>query len=95
VSFQNTLTVKGYGVVCRVNPLNRCAWLWNDHIGRVYVNNSDYTRADDFAPMQSFDVVDFSVTFKGAFEGSIFESLPSAIQKLALHFQMCRGMRMM
>uniref|UniRef100_A0A914XEA2 Uncharacterized protein n=1 Tax=Plectus sambesii TaxID=2011161 RepID=A0A914XEA2_9BILA len=63
-----TLTVNGYGVVCRVNQANRCSWLWNDYIGRIYVNSSEYQRVNDFAPMQPFDIVKFSAIFKGTFE---------------------------
>lgn len=65
-TLDNCLTVTVTAIVCRVSHSNSSAWLWNDLLGRIFVNNHHYV--DD---LHAFDVVTVKAQFTAAFEGMV------------------------
>lgn len=63
-NLDNCLTVTATAIVCRVSHSNSSAWLWNDLIGRIFVNNHHYVE-----DLHAFDVVTVKAQFTAAFEG--------------------------
>jgi hypothetical protein len=62
-TLDNCLTVTVTAIVCRVSHSNSSAWLWNDLLGRIFVNNHHYVLG-----LGAFDVVTVKSQFTAAFE---------------------------
>jgi hypothetical protein len=62
-TLDNCLTVTVTAIVCRVSHSNSSAWLWNDLLGRIFVNNHHYVLG-----LGAFDVVTVKSQFTNCFE---------------------------
>uniref|UniRef100_A0A7E4VX24 SET domain-containing protein n=1 Tax=Panagrellus redivivus TaxID=6233 RepID=A0A7E4VX24_PANRE len=60
---ESCLTVETYALVCRVSESNASAWLWNDLLGRIFVNNHHF-----ITDMHAMDVVQVKAQYTAAFE---------------------------
>ncbi|KAE9555214.1 hypothetical protein FO519_001564 [Halicephalobus sp. NKZ332] len=60
---ENCVTVDVYAIVCRSSHSNSSIWLWNDLLGRIFVNNHHYIN-----DLHAMDVVTVKAQFTAAFE---------------------------
>ncbi len=61
---QERLTMDVKAVILRVSNTSSCAWLWNDLIGRIYVNNHAYKGG-----MKVFETVECKCQYTGIYDG--------------------------
>lgn len=62
-SDQEKLSIETFAIVCRTSISNRAAWLWNDYVGRIYVNSHCFV-----SRMKAFTVVRVRAQYTGSFE---------------------------
>lgn len=63
---EDCVTVESHAVVCRVSQTTSSIWLWNDLLGRIFVNNHHYIN-----DLHAMDVVFVRAQYTAAFEGKI------------------------